>query len=235
MASVVTEASVLREDPAGLWRFNGWGPSWVMAGVTGRSADLARLKAHLPKAVRLVQADQVHGSSMAVIQHAGEAVGPVAGCDALLTSLPKTALVIRTADCLPLAVVDPARRAIGIAHAGWRGLAAGLPLKLLAAFRHTYHSRPRELRVAIGPAIRACCYEVGQEFGSRFGSFAQVRDGRRTCDLIGLALDQFRRGGVHPARIIDCQQCTACNASRWFSIRREGQTTGRLLSFVMIR
>ena len=89
--------------------------------------------------------------------------------------------------------------------------------------------------MAIGPGIRACCYEVGPEFESRFGSFVQVKGNRRTCDLIGAALAQLRRGGVAAASIIDCQQCTACNASRWFSIRREGQTTGRLLSFIAIR
>ena len=235
MAVVETDVSLLRESAAGLWMLNGWAPSWVTGGVAGRSADLARLSQHLPKTVRLVQADQVHGSSIAVIQHVPADGPPIAGCDALLTSLRKTALVIRTADCVPLFFLDAARQAIGIAHAGWRGLAAGLPLKLLATLRHVYHSRPQDVRVAIGPAIRSCCYDVGPEFAQRFGSFVRERGGRRTCDLIGVAIEQLRRGGIHQARITDTQQCTACAGGPWFSIRREGQGTGRLLSFLMIR
>ena len=235
MAVAATETSVLHEHSQGLWRFDGWAPSWVTGGVAGRSADLAALRQHLPKTARLVQADQVHGSSIAVIQHVSADGPPIAGCDALLTSLPKTALVIRTADCVPLFFLDAARRAIGIAHAGWRGLAAGLPLKLLATLRHVYHSRPQDLRVAIGPAIRSCCYDVGPEFAQRFGSFVRECSGRRTCDLIGVAIEQLRRGGLHPLRIIDTQLCTACAGGPWFSIRREGQGTGRLLSFLMIR
>ena len=235
MALAEIEPSLLREGPPGLWWFNGWGPAWMTAGVVGRSADLAQLQQQLPTARGLVEAEQVHGSSIAMIHRSLDLPGPVAGCDALLTSLPAMALVIRTADCLPLFLMDPARRAVGIAHAGWRGLAAGLPLRCLSAFRHAYHSRPEELRVAIGPSIRSCCYEVGPEFVARFGPFVGLRGGRRTCDLVGVAVDQFRRGGVRPAHIIDCQQCTACDAHRWFSIRRDGQATGRLRSFILIR
>jgi len=143
--------------------------------------------------------------------------------------------VIRTADCLPIFLLDPQRRAVGIAHAGWRGLAAGLLLRLVTAFRHVYHSRPVELRAAIGPAIRSCCYEVGPEFETRFGSFVQVSSGRRTCDLIGVAIRQLRRAGLTPSRMVDSGQCTFCSSSPWYSIRREGQDTGRLLSFIAIR
>lgn len=235
MAVAATETSILREGPPGLWRLTGWAPSWMTAGIVGPPAGRAQLTEHLPATQSVVQAEQVHGSSIAVIQQVREDALPVAGCDALLTSVPRMGLVIRTADCLPIFLCDPRRRVVAIAHAGWRGLAAGLPLKLLAAFRHTYQSRPAQLRVAIGPAIRACCYEVGPEFEARFGSFVQVREGRRTCDLIGVAIEQLRRGGVPPSQILDSHQCTCCASSSWYSIRRDGQATGRLLSFAMIR
>ena len=235
MAVAATERSGLREGPAGLWRFKGWGPSWVTAGVIGPPAERSQLTAHLPTLRDVVQAEQVHGSSIAVIHQAREITHPVAGCDALLTSVPGMGLVIRTADCLPIFLLDPSRRAVAIAHVGWRGLAAGLPLRLVTAFRHLVHSRPEALRVAIGPAIRSCCYEVGPEFERRFGSFVQVRQGQRTCDLIGVAVEQLRRGGVAATRILDSRQCTRCSPSPWYSIRRDGQETGRLLSFIAIR
>ena len=235
MALAATDSPVLREGPPGLWRLAGWGPSWVTAGIVGPPAELSQMLPHLPGARSVVQVEQVHGSSLAVIQHACELTRPVAGCDALMTNSSGIGLVIRTADCLPIFFLDPSRRAVGLAHAGWRGLAAGLPLRLVAAFRHQYHSRPQELRVAIGPSIRSCCYEVGQEFTARFGPFVQVREGRRTCDLIGAAIEQLRRGGIRPAQIVDSGQCTSCSSSSWCSIRRDGQQTGRLLSFIAIR
>ena len=158
----------------------------------------------------------------------------VPGCDALLTAAPGVALLIRTADCLPIFFADPARGVVGIAHAGWRGLAAGLPARVVAAFRHAHRSRIEELQVAIGPAIRACCYEVGPEFAERFGPFVQERGGRRTCDLIGLAIDQLRRCGIPPGHIMDTGHCTACELQHWYSLRREGPTTGRLTSLIMV-
>ena len=235
MAVAATERPILREGPPGLWRLTGWAPSWVTAGIVGPPAECSRLITYLPAVRRVIQAEQVHGSSIAAIQQAREDTRPVPGCDALLTSVPGTGLAIRSADCLPIFLFDPRRRVVGIAHAGWRGLAAGLPLRLVAAFHHLYHSVPSALRVAIGPAIRSCCYEVGPEFEARFGSFVQVRDGRRTCDLIGVAIEQLRRAGIMPSRMVDSGQCTSCSSSPWYSIRREGQDTGRLLSFIAIR
>lgn len=160
---------------------------------------------------------------------------PVGGADALLTDVAGVALMIRTADCLPILFADSARGAVGIAHAGWRGLAAALPARVVAAFRHAYHSRAEDVRIAIGPAIRACCYEVGQEFVARFGAFVRERGGRRTCDLVGIAVDQLRRCGIRPDRITDPGQCTACHLERWYSLRREGPATGRLTSLILLR
>ena len=159
----------------------------------------------------------------------------IAGCDALITDVSGQALLIRTADCIPLLLADAARRVIGIVHAGWRGLAAQLPLRVLALFGRLFHSDPARIHVAIGPAIRACCYEVGPEFAERFGGFVSVTNGRRRCDLVGIALEQLQRGGVQPANIFDSGQCTACAPERWFSVRREGNATGRLTSLIVLR
>ena len=235
MALAATESSILREGPPGLWRLTGWGPSWVTAGIVGPPAELSQLLPHLPGARGVVQAEQVHGSSLAVVQHARELTQPVAGCDALLTNVSGLGLVIRTADCLPIFFLDPARRAVGLAHAGWRGLAAGLPLRMVAAFRHQYHSRLQDLRVAIGPAVRSCCYEVGPEFERFFGPFVQASSGRRTCDLPAAAIAQLLGAGVRRDRILDSAICTACDLRTWFSLRREGPATGRLTSLILLR
>jgi YfiH family protein len=226
---------VFIEGRGGTWRLERWAGPSVVAGVTTRHAGLAGLLRLLPSGARMAAAEQVHGSSVAAIGPAAAEMPPVPGCDALVTGTAGLALLIRTADCLPLFIADPGRRVVGLAHAGWRGLAAGLPARLIAAFRNLYQSRPEDLWAAIGPAIRTCCYEVGPEFAGWFGPFVQGYRGRRTCDLIGVARDQLRRCGVRPGRTVDCGQCTACEGTRWFSLRREGPATDRMVSFILIR
>lgn len=159
----------------------------------------------------------------------------IAGCDALLTSVPRLALLVCSADCLPVFFTDTSRGVVGIAHAGWRGLAMNILARMIAAFHHVYHSRPDDLNVAIGPSIRSCCYEVGPEFAERFGAFVRVQNSRRTCDLIGVAMNQLTRCGVRPTRIVDSQHCTACEPARWYSLRREGQAAGRMTSLIMLK
>jgi YfiH family protein len=224
----------LAEARGGGWWFTRWSSPSIAAGLTDRSCEPSQLLAAF-RAPVTAAAEQVHGGSVAVMGSRRWRGGPIPGADALVTSLPGVALLIRTADCLPIFFADPARRAIGLAHAGWRGLAAGLPARVVAAMRRTYRTRSGELAVAIGPAIRACCYDVGPEFEARFGPFVRTRGGRRTCDLVGAAVDQLRRCGVRPERILDSQVCTACEVHRWFSLRREGPATGRLTSLIVVR
>jgi YfiH family protein len=230
-----------RADPAlrfhreGGWWFYRWASSQVVAGITDRRIEPSQLFHGLPSSVTAVGAEQVHGGSVAMIGRSGSSTQTVPGCDALLTSLPGVTLLVRTADCLPIFFADLSRGIVGIAHAGWRGLAVSLPARVVAAFRHGYHSQAEALHVAIGPAIRACCYEVGPEFAARFGPFVQDRGTRRTCDLVGVAMDQLRRCGVRPDHVVDTQHCTACEAQHWFSLRREGPSTGRLTSAIMLR
>ena len=181
--------------------------------------------------------NQVHGDSVAVIEdaekYAKDGFYHFHECDAALTNIPGLTLLVLTADCL--SVFLSAGAWVGIVHAGWRGLSVQLPMRAMAALWHAYHSRPEDITVAIGPAIRSCCYEVGREFNDQFGAFVRERAGRLMCDVAGIAVDQLRRSGVRPDRILDCGLCTACDAQHWYSVRREGQATGRMTSFVMLK
>lgn len=216
-----------------------WLPSWasrrIAAGVTDRETPLALLVQQLPPSTQVVSAEQVHGAGIAIVEQAACEERVIAGCDALITSMAGVALLIRTADCLPMFFADPARGIIGLAHAGWRGLAQHLPARVVGAFRRAYQVPSEALEVAIGPAIRACCYEVGPEFESRFPGFVQSQEGRRRCDLIGAAVAQLRQAGVRASRIADVERCTACEPPQWFSLRREGPSTGRLTSLIALR
>lgn len=219
----------------GGWRFSRWAAERVTAGVTDRRTERSQLVSGEQAPQTTVEAGQVHGGSIAAIGRVGPGRVFVQGADALLTSASRCALLIRTADCLPILIADPLRGAIGIAHAGWHGLARQLPGRVVAAFRRFYGSPAEDLWVAIGPAIHACCYEVGPEFSAHFPRFVSERQGRRTCDLIGVAVDQLARSGVRRERVMESGRCTACEPQHWFSVRREGNATGRLISFVMLR
>ena len=234
MPTAAISSSELIERPQGGWWLNRWGSARVAAGITDRSMTRDALRPHGRGVHACVEGAQVHGASVAVIERVRQPADPIAGCDALLTRLPGTALMVRTADCLPIFFYDARRDVVGLAHAGWRGLAAQLPMRVVGALRHAYRTSAGDLHVAIGPAIRACCYEVGAELSARFGTFVQQRQGRRTCDLIGVAIDQLMRCGVPSKRITDTGRCTSCEANRWFSLRREGSSTGRLTSLIML-
>lgn len=217
------------------WWFRRWAGRRVMAGIADRHTDLTQWLRDLERSGCTVGAEQVHGSSVAIVEQCASPTTVVAGADALLTRVPDVALLVRTADCLPVFFADPPRGVVGIAHAGWRGLTASLLARVVSAFRHTYHSQASELRVALGPAIRVCCYEVGAEFRERFGPFVRERGGRWMCDLVGVARTQLEQCGVRSDRVLDSRRCTVCEPQHWYSLRRDGPATGRLTSLIVLR
>ncbi len=146
---------------------------------------------------------------------------PLARCDGLWTDEPGVPLMLVTADCLPIAVWRTAGRpALAVLHAGWRGLLAGIVEAGCRALG------PGPLAAAAGPAIAACCYEVGDDvarpFSQRFGG-AVIQD--RRLDLRGAAERALLEAGCDTVEHLD--GCTACREDLFFSHRRDRGTTGR--------
>ncbi len=115
----------------------------------------------------LLQVKQIHS---AIVHRVDAAKAELLVGDGLLTGTPGLLLAIRTADCVPLLVVDVKRRAVGAFHAGWRGTLARLAEKGIGEMRRHFGSLPGDLRAAIGPCIRRCCYSVGAEVRAQFES-----------------------------------------------------------------
>lgn len=110
---------------------------------------------------------QIHSS---IVHHMSKLPDkPLAG-DGLITREPKLVLTVRTADCIPVLIVDPVERAVGAFHAGWRGTLARIVEKGVGEMRRWFRSEPENLRAAIGPGIHRCCYEVAEEFKEKFAS-----------------------------------------------------------------
>jgi len=113
----------------------------------------------------LVALRQIHSDLIHYVDHAPEK--PCAG-DGLVTDTPQILLAVLVADCLPVIVVDKKQRAVGVFHAGWRGTVQRIVEKGVGEMRKHFGSDPRNLHAAIGPGVRDCCYEVGEEVRARF-------------------------------------------------------------------
>jgi purine-nucleoside/S-methyl-5'-thioadenosine phosphorylase / adenosine deaminase len=161
----------------------------------------------------------VHGSEVARVDRPVPLVKEV---DGLVTDQPGVALFGTFADCYPLIVFDPLNRALGLAHAGWRGTEAEIAKKLVAMLKREYGSVASELRVGIGPGICGDCYEVGPEFAERFPpEVLKAGSGDRLLlDLVEANRRQFLEVGVLPRRIRALDFCTL-ESDRLFSHRRQ--------------
>jgi YfiH family protein len=151
--------------------------------------------------------------------------------DALVTADANKRIGVRTADCVPLLLLDCKRKAVAAVHAGWRGTAAEVAAGTLRKMAADFGTEPGDVHAAIGPCIRVCCYEVGAEVAARFASEA-IRG--RNLDLPEANRRLLVRAGVGSENIFDSGLCTACQLEQFFSYRREPSNPGRLLSVIEI-
>jgi len=157
------------------------------------SADVFRVSRRADGAIeyRSPGCPTILGSSPPVTSHLTRARGPASrradegsrpAGDALLTDQPGLLLSVRAADCMPILVADTRRRAIAAVHAGWRGALERIVEKAVGEMRRAFDSDPADLVAAIGPSIRACCYEVGPEVVDAFrGRFRDTEDFFQAC------------------------------------------------------
>lgn len=168
---------------------------------------------------------------------------PPPECDAVVTDRPGVALCIKTADCAPVFLVDPVRRAIGAVHAGWKGTALQIAGKAVGEMVGRFGTRPADLSAIIGPAIGPCCYEVDTGVYQAMSghperdSFFHTRreEGKWMLDLFLANRLQLIRSGVPAQSIRQTDFCTACHPEHFFSHRAQGGHTGRQLNFIMMR
>ena len=194
---------------------------WLVHGFGTRLADVRTLGGPL------ATLKQVH--SAACVPAAGRS-GVIGEGDALLEDTPGSTVAVKTADCVPLLLADVRHRAVAAVHAGWRGTVEGIATRAMEAMRDRFGTGPADLHAAIGPAIGACCYEVGPEVAAQFGLA-----GRAHVDLAAANREQLIRAGIDPARIYAAGLCTMCHPSEFHSFRRDREAAGRMYSFIGIR
>jgi len=183
--------------------------------------------------------EQVHKSKIKKITLKDQGSGAfdprysISGCDGAFTNIPGVALVLLTADCLPLIFWEPKHKIIGIAHGGWRCLKAGIAGKTVEKICQEFNCKADKMKVYIGPGIRPCCYEIGQEVSRYFPKNTIIRNNRAYLDLAEVAIRDLKAKKIKRENIFDSLLCTKCNKGLFFSYRA-GDKTKRMLSVVSL-
>jgi len=197
-------------------------------------------------AERVFCASQVHGNQILTVSAPrGSIFGseePSQG-DGLLTDEEGLYLGILTADCVPLLLFDPRRSVVGAVHAGWRGTARGIAGKAVREMHHGFGSKVEDVLVAIGPAVGPCCYVVGEEVARAFleidqgtrGFLDPAGSGRWKMNLAGINRHQLINAGIEEGNVHLCSLCTCCRKDLFFSVRAEGEPTGRQIGLIGLR
>jgi len=183
----------------------------------------------------IVSLKQVHSD---ICMHLTGGEGRVGEGDALLTDVSGLRLAVRTADCIPILLVDTRARAVAAVHAGWRGTARSICAKAVAALREHFGSRPEDMLAAVGPGIGPCCYEVGPEVAIQFrDTFPERNDlnGRAHLDLPEANRRQLLTAGLPAGSICLARLCTCCSCEEFHSWRRDRESSGRMISLVSVR
>lgn len=182
---------------------------------------------------------QVHGDRML------EATGPqetsvpqaLGEADALWTSASGLGVGVKTADCVPILLVDPESSRVAAVHSGWRGTDLRIAKKAVERLAKE-GSDPSKLLAAVGPCIQKCCYEVSDELAHRFRArfdshVVSIKQRTPHLDLSRAVRDTLIEAGLKTDRIDVLPDCTACDGERFFSHRRDRGVSGRHISFVV--
>ena len=198
----------------------------------------------------LVCSDQTHTVNLRVVTEEDRGKGFVrpkdyTDIDGLVTDVPGLVLAAFYADCVPLYLVDPVRRCIGLSHAGWRGTAGKIGKRTVELMREQYGSSPEDLVAAIGPSICQSCYEVSKDviekfqeaFDERFWPelFYEKDGGKYQLNLWRANELGFLEAGVRAERIAAAGVCTCCNPELLFSHRASRGRRGNLGAFLMLK
>ena len=194
----------------------------------------------------MFRVSQKHGTRVVVVA-AGDDSETVktTEADGLCSNQAGLGLAVHVADCVPVLIADPRTGACAALHAGWRGTVAGMAAAGVAALVENFGCRPEDLRVALGPCIGVCCFDVGAEVVAAFesswpgarsaGIVVETQGFHPRIDLRLCLSLQFQAAGVLPEHVDASADCTSCDpAGRFYSFRRSGRLTGQLAGFIVV-
>jgi YfiH family protein len=209
---------------------------------------------------QLLRLKQVHGRQVRAAADVVDTTHDLLEGDILISDDRERIIAVQAADCVPIVIADRRRGWVAAAHAGWRGLAAGVPRVAVEAMIASYGSQPGDLVAALGPSIGACCYEVGSDVreafiaagfaaerlarwfhqepisiadNPRIAGGAASRPGHFYFDGWSSAREQLQAAGIEAASIYSAGLCTASHPALFPSYRRDGAAAGRIAAAII--
>ncbi|MGL5330807.1 MAG: peptidoglycan editing factor PgeF, partial [Peptostreptococcaceae bacterium] len=163
--------------------------------------------------------------------------------DALVTNLKEVPLLVFTADCVPVAIIDKKNKAIGAVHAGWRGTYSKICKETIECMKKEYNTNSKDLICVIGPSIGSCCYEVSEELVQKFNTiltnsnekFYIIKEDKYYLDLWKINEYILKECGVKEENIINLNICTSCNSDKFYSYRVHDKTQKRIGMLMQIK
>lgn len=189
---------------------------------------------------KLVVSNQVHKDIVYPVteQDAGKGLcreSDIKGVDALITNVPGIPICTFHADCMPILLLDPVKRAIGAVHSGWKSTVLNIAAKTVWAMEQQYGSHADDLLCAIGPSIGPCHFEVDEDVAANFPpEFITIQE-KPHVDLWGVAKQQLQKCGVPEKSIIRSDICTYCHKDLYYSYRGDQHRTGSMASIIMLK
>lgn len=180
----------------------------------------------------LATCNQVHGASAERVRHE-RTWRECDSCDALWSDEREVALGIKVADCLPIKMVDPTHSVVAGVHSGWRGAVQEITSRTIDAIARESAFDASSALAYLGPSIRVCCFEVGEEVAERFDErYVDRTRAKPHVDLVSYTTHVLRDRGFGEDRVFDSELCTRCEGSVFHSYRRDGSGGGRNLAIV---
>ncbi len=190
----------------------------------------------------LVVSNQVHETEVKLVTQADRGKGifhTPEPCDALITRETKIALTTQYADCVPIFYADTKTRAIGLAHAGWKGTVKGIAGITVEHMVKHFGSKPEDILVGIAPSIKQCCFEVDEDVALAFtqtypwsAEFIVPKENKFNINLQAINAKILTDSGVPVQNIEISQYCTMCREDLFFSHRRDGNNRGAMAAFM---
>ncbi len=187
--------------------------------------------------------NQTHSDAVFVHNAEGMTSNADEGFDAHITNNSGIAIGVVTADCVPVLIIDKAKRVVAAVHAGWRGTAKRIVQKTVKKMSDSFGSKPENMIAGIGPSIGQCCYEVDEkvigpmkkEFNYLNRFSIQKKENKWHIDLQLINREQLIETGLMQDNINMVNLCTSCHSDLFYSYRKDGAGTGRMMAVVVIK
>lgn len=188
---------------------------------------------------RLIHMRQIHSDRIVLIDETFNFDTPPE-CDALMTNLTNTPLMVMSADCTPILLYDPIHHAVSAIHAGRAGALHAILPKTMEAMKKEFGSEQRDLRIVLGPSIGGCCYEINEAIAKEteekgYPAALRREDGKVFLEVNAILLQQLEELSILPKQIDVIGHCTSCKREEYFSYRADERLTGRIAGVIILR